>query len=147
MRYLIHRERKNEVEARKEYLYNTFKLWFVKIGELENFEILKSFPFNDDSILLAYGHNSEIARLFKYYGDEIKEKNIAIISCDENRPEDYHLKGRNIYLAPQRDKRAQLFCGNEYKFDFDVTEAEIRLHNCRKDEPLEKIKSVFDKIY
>ena len=137
---------RSELSLRCQYLYDVFKLWFIPTGEIGSFIILKSFPFNNDDILLIYGHNYEIVHLFDRYKNKIKEENIAIISCETNVNKGYLLNGKRIFLAPQRNRKSPLLSGTEYEFKFDITDAELRLYNCKIPSPLEKIACVFMRI-
>ncbi len=152
MRYLITKSKKSEFVSRQGYLYDTFSLYFLKKGMIDDFQVFESFPFVKDDILMIYGHNYLISDFFRKNNKSIDEKSIAIISCCEYKKGDYQLKGKNIYLAPQRGNKnnkgsAYLFSGKDYGFDFDLTEAEIKLFNSREKEILNKIKSVFIRIY
>ena len=107
---------------------------------------MESFPFSNDNILLIYGHNFEIVHLFDRYANLIKEKNIAIISCKTNAQNGYLLKDKRIFLAPQRNGKAPLMTAKDYNFEFDITDAELRLYNCHIPSPLKKISSAFIRI-
>jgi len=152
MRYIIKQSKRHEYSERLKYLYDTFSLYFVSRGSVDGFDVFESFPFVQDNILIIYGHNRIISKFLNKHIDDISENYIAIISCGEYENGDYRLKGKNVYLAPQRPyynnkKCAPLFKGSEYGFGFDLTEAEIKLYTCRKKDILEKIKYVFRRIY
>ena len=134
------------MSLRCQYLYDVFKLWFVQTGEIGDFDVLESFPFGNDDLALIYGHNFEIVFLFERYSTELKEKNIAIISCETDVPRGYFLRSKRVFLAPQRGGKAELLIGKEYGFEFDITDAELRLYNCRVQGTLKKVSSVFIRI-
>ncbi len=143
MRYFLHHKQSDTLPFRCQYLYKIFNLWFVKTGTIECFDVLESFPFeNNRDILLVYGHNYEITHLFFRQPQLIPEKNIFIISCNAS----YSLKNRNIFLAPQKDDRLPLLCGDEFNFGFDVSEVELKLYNSREVNFMKKLTSLFDKI-
>ena len=146
MRYLLHKMLRSELSLRKQYLYDVFNLWFFKTGELGFFDVLESFPFVNNDIMLIYGHNFEIVSLFDNFKEELKEENIAIISCESRVPNGYSLKDKNIYLAPQRKNSAPVLLGKDYGFEFNVTDAELRLYNSKINDPLQKISNIFNKI-
>lgn len=146
MRYFLRKKQRSELSLRCQYLYDVFKLWFVPTGEIGSFDILESFPFGNDDILLIYGHNFEVVDLFKKYPDEIEEKNVAIISCRTNVSNGYFLKNKRVFLAPQRNGTAELLSGKKYGFEFDITDAELRLYNCHISSPLKKISSALIRI-
>ena len=146
MRYFLRKEQRSELSLRRQYLYDVFKLYFIQTGEIGGFYILESFPFVNDDIALIYGHNYEIVFFFKKYSAELKEKNIAIISCETDVPKGYFLKNKKIFLAPQRKGKAELLIGKDYSFEFDITDAELLLYNSRIQDAFEKISSVFLEI-
>ena len=146
MRYFLRKKQRSELSLRCQYLYDVFRLWFVPTGEIGAFDILESFPLGIDDILLIYGHNFEIVHLFDKYSARVTEKNIAIISCDTNVPNGYLLKDKRIFLAPQRNRKVQLLIGADYGFKFDITDAELRLYNCRISGALKKISSTLIRI-
>ena len=146
MRYFLRKGQRSELLLRWQYLYDVFKLWFVPTGEIGDFYVFESFPLGNDDLALIYGHNFEIVFLFERYSTELKEKSIAIISCETNIPKGYFLKNKRVFLAPQRDGKVELLIGTEYGFEFDITDAELRLHNCRIQGPLEKVSSIFTRI-
>lgn len=147
MRYFLRKGQQiDELTLRREYLYEVFKLWFVKAGEIGSFDVLEAFPYGRYDLLLIYGHNGEIAHLFEEHATELKEKNIAIISCTAKEPEDYLLKGKNVFLAPQDQGQAKLLAGKEFGFSFDITRAELQLYKSRIQDPIQKIEHIFTKI-
>lgn len=146
MRYFLRKKQRGELSLRCQYLYDVFKLWFIQTSEIGDFDVLESFPFVNDDIALIYGHNYEVVFLFKKYSTKLKEKNIAIISCETDVPKGYFLKNKRVFLAPQREGRAKLLVGEDYGFEFDITDAELLLYNCRIPGTLEKVSSIFTRI-
>ena len=146
MRYLLRKGQRSELSLRCQYLYEVFALWFVKTSEIGCFEVLESFPFGNDDMMIIYGHNYEIVYFFEEYKKDIVEHNIAIISCESYKVRGYRLKGKKIFLAPQRNGQSKLLVGKEYGFDFDITDAELHLYNCKLKEILKKIEAVFTRI-
>lgn len=146
MRYLLRKEQRSELLPRCQYLFDVFKLWFVPTGEIDSFIILESFPFVKDDLLLIYGHNSDVSGYFRRHATDVKEKNIAIISCRLEISAYNYLNNKSIYLAPQTKGMAKLLFGEEYGFEFDITDAELQLYNCRVYDPIQKVSTVFEKI-
>ena len=146
MRYFLRKKQRSELSLRCQYLYDVFRLWFIQTGQIGDFVVLESFPLGNDDLALIYGHNFEIVFLFERHSTDLKEKNIAIISCEANVPKGYFLKSKRVFLGPQRNGKAELLIGSEYGFDFDITDAELRLYNCRIQGPLKKVSSVFTRI-
>lgn len=147
MRYLLASSNTKEQELRQQFLFEVFHLWFFKCGNIGDFAILQSFPFNlYDDILIIYGHNYSIQQLIYENSNDIHEKNIFIISCSLNDNRNYRIQGKNVFLAPQTNRHIFLLRGSEFGFDFDVTEAELELYNNRDNDILNKLISVFNPI-
>ena len=146
MRYFLRKKQRSEISLRCQYLYDVFKLWFVPTGEIGDFDVFESIPRGNDDLALIYGHNFEIVFLFERHSAALREKNLAIISCESDKPNGYFLKNKRVFLGPQRNGKAELLIGAEYGFDFDITDAELRLYNCRIKDPLKKVLSVFVRI-
>lgn len=148
MRYFLRRENMAESIARKEYLEQTFHLWFIEKGTTGPFVVFESFPLSAESdICIIYGHNNEVKALLKNHGKSIPEKNIFIIACLTNNPKDFIIPCKKIYIAPQKNQEGiKLRKGEEFGFDFDISDIELHLFNSNTKDILDKLTSVFDKI-
>lgn len=148
MRYLLRCGNKAETIARREYLEQTFHLWFVEKGTIDSFIVLESIPLSAESdICLIYGHNTEVATLLKNHRESIPEKNIFIIACLTNNPKDFIVPCKKVFIAPQkRGEGVKLRNGTEFGFDFDISDVELNLFNSHTQDTLNKLTSVFDRI-
>ena len=147
MRYFLAKENFREQELRRQFLFEVFHIWFVNTGVLGDFHVLQAFPFGFyDNILIIYGHNHDIRQLLKTYACAIYETNIFIISCSLSDNCDYHMNGKNVFLAPQTNRRAKLLRGTEFGFDFNITEAELGLYNSRRKDALSKLIAAFEPL-
>ena len=145
MRYLLQKENTSEQKLRKQFLYDVFHLWFVNNGTIGEFDILETFPFsNNNNILLVYGHDFRVKSLLQQYYKMISEKNIFIISCADNPKKNYYLKGKRVYLCTQNNGAVKLLRGEEFGFEFDITETELALYNCKKTNAYEKLLTAFE---
>ncbi|MGN1276479.1 MAG: hypothetical protein ACI4UK_05765 [Floccifex sp.] len=73
----------------------------------------------------------------------INEKNIFIISCADNSKKNYHLKGKRVYLCSQNNGTVKLLRGEEFGFEFDITETELALYNCKEMNAYKKLLVAF----
>ena len=131
MRYLLRSGNQSEIFARKDFLEQTFHLWFVQKETIGFFIVLESFPLSSEKeICLIYGHNYEVAHLLKNYRESIPEKNLFIIACLTNNPLDFFIPFKRIFIAPQNKKEGiKLRNGSDFDFEFDVSDIELNLFN------------------
>lgn len=148
MRYFLRCGNKSETFARREYLEQTFHLWFIEKEIVGSFIVLESVPLSaENDICLIYGHNTEVASLLKNHLEHIPEKNIYIIACLTNNPKDFIAPCKKVYIAPQKKgEGVKLRKGNEFGFDFDISDVELNLFNSQNQDMHDKLASVFDRI-
>jgi len=163
MKYVLLKERNqhysNEILSRKKYLYDVFKLWFVKDEETIEQIVLKSFPFNTvTDVIILLGHCDAVNKYIQ--SNIITEKQIIIISCYYEKLETTIklLKDKEIYfsfltkkvktLSKKNDVsyETDMFDGKDYEFDFlEISNSEIKLYNFRNYTLNEKIEKCFEK--
>lgn len=148
MRYFLRCGNKAETIARREYLEQTFHLWFIEKETIGSFIVFESIPLSVEiDICLIYGHNYEVAALLKNHRDRIPEKNIFIIACLTKNPKDFIIPCKRIFIAPQqKDEGIKLRKGIEFGFDFDISDIELNLFNNHTQDTLDKLLSVFERI-
>lgn len=131
MRYIISKSIDNEVSARREYLVETFNMWFTTEC-VNGVTVLKSFPEHVCPVCFIVGHNREISDYLKKH--RIPENVIIIISCLKNlNLNKESMLGKEIYISNQNKyDLSNRYKGSAYGFKFDVTESEIILFNSRK---------------
>ncbi len=143
MRYFLHKEKASEQKLRLQFLFDVFRVWFVPLGEEEDFIVLQSFPFStwEPDILLMYGHNSEILSYLKKVRPP--ECHIYIISCLDAISTRLSIPGKYLYFDAESEHITELLYGADFGFDFDVTDAELNLYNSKQLNAKEKLDSVF----
>lgn len=148
MRYLLRNGNKSELSARIELLELTFRLWFIPKGTIGSFTILESFPLSiEKDICLIYGHNTEVAHLIEEHIENIPEKSLYIIACLTDNPKDFIVPSKKIFIAPQeKDEGVKLRAGNEFGFDFDISDVELNLFNSRTKNIRDKLSAVFERM-
>lgn len=130
MQYLLQKDFQSEVPARKKYLYKIFNLWFTLTGESDNFIIYTSIPSSCYSdLLFIVGHNYPV--LYYLLKNDIIEKTIVAITCDGGcNFNTIKMHNKVIYLSFQNKRNfTDLLSGEEFGFDFDLTESELLLYN------------------
>lgn len=142
MRYVILKSNISlkEKKARQEYLYDIFKIYFMPFCYKTHSE-LKSIPFNFGDTIFIYGHNEQVYRYL--LNNKIKETNIVLITCYFGRLTKIRLENKNMFYTEEITDR---FNGEEYGFDFEITNSEINLYNCPYSSIEDKIKYSFKRI-
>ena len=129
MRFLLQDCQVCELTSRRQFLYDVFRVYFIETGKLNNFIILESFPSTyETDILIIYGHNLYVYNLINTASNSIREKNLFIISCAISPNIKRHLYGKKLYKAPLQESSLLLRDGQEYGFDFDISDAEFYLY-------------------
>ena len=155
MRYFLDPSLEKHKNARREYLYDIFKIFFVELSDCSMTDglgrgaiVLQSFPATyEANVGIICGHNSFVAHILQQYGLEMPEKELFIITCEHKYRTKYYVKGKKIYLAPQVKGFANQHNGALFGFDFDITDAELNMFNTGNIAPKEKLLSVFNRIY
>lgn len=152
MRYILLKRRNNnyikEINSRKDYLYDVFKLWYVKVNETFEYITLQSFPYTTlDDILFLIGHCDAVRDYL--LNKKIPEKNIIIVSCYDNSLgiAIKKIKSKNIlYSFLNNHNRTEMYDGKEYNFEFaEISKSEILLYNHRNESLKTKIEKSFRK--
>ncbi len=145
MRYFLPKSKASEQKLRKQFLFDVFHLWFVNNGSIGGFDILESFPFcSNSNILIIYGHNYPVYKFLNDFSDSVHEDKLFIISCSIKDNSQYAQNGKKVYLSPQTNHRVFLMHGEEFGFEFDITDVELNLYNSKEKNVLSKLVSVFD---
>ena len=144
MRYLLHKQLSNEVGLRLTYLFDVFKLWFVRKENIGCFIVLESFPSNiARDTLIVYGHNYEVQDLFHNHANALLEQSIYLITCATKKDTCYKIPNKRIYLASQMPDGLHLHYGKEFGFEFDITDIELWLYNSKINNINEKLLECF----
>jgi len=142
MRYIILKNNitLNEIRSRQEYLYDVFKLYTIPIY-FENYIVLKSIPETKASVIFIRGHNNDVYNFLKSY--KPKERIIVLITCYIGLITKIRFYNKQVFFTKPITDR---FNGNEYGFNFGITNAEIDLYNCPYEKLYKKIGYSFERI-
>lgn len=150
MRVLLDPAFKTELASRLQFLYETFGIYFLQKNDSTNGGeqdalVILSFPESyEDEICIIFGHNDFAARMLREQNHYISEKNVFIIACRGSYGWNM-LAGKKIVYFPKYSEDIELtYKGDEYGFDFDVTDAELNLYNdTDHKDPYEKLLHAF----
>lgn len=149
MIYLLQPEFESELSARQEYLSVAFNSYFILIERNSEFIGLQSFPLTPDNIIIFYGHNSWIAKLFLKLRDYIKEDIKIINSCDIGFLfEQYLFKDYTDIYFSKTDEYGFVPCykGSLFNLSFDATQSEIEMLNKSHLPLIERIHFAYRKV-
>lgn len=129
MRYLLHVERYSELSARKEYLFDIFRMYFFPANPEGSY--IPLIPLiSDDSILFITGHTDQVESYLEDNISCIPESTIVITSCFGKRFKKY-ATGKDIYVPRVDGDYCEIRKGEPYGFGFSISDAEINFYNHR----------------
>lgn len=146
MTYIIQSRFASGLNARKDYLFHTYHLYFVEVERNDFFIKLKSFPFLEDNIVILYGHSDWVISYFQRYGAELREKTKIINSCFPLLVVPT-LNQKNIYYSKVNlNGEATLYAGSDFGLSFDITDSELDALNTSHLELMDQIEFSYEKV-
>lgn len=142
MRYVILKNKVDieEICSRQEYLYDVFKVYTIPLYKNGIVE-LKSFPENLFDVLFIFGHNNQV---FSYLNtNEPSEENIVLITCYTGPITKFNMSDKKIFYTNNITYKLD---GKKYGFEYEITDAELNLYNCKNDSLEEKLESCFERV-
>lgn len=142
MRYVILKNKVDieEICSRQEYLYDVFKVYTIPLYKNGIVE-LKSFPENVFNVLFIFGHNNQV---FSYLNtNEPSEENIVLITCYTGSITKFSMSDKKIFYTNNITYKLD---GKKYGFEYEITDAELNLYNCKNDSLEEKLESCFERV-
>lgn len=147
MRYILQPSFKNELEGRQKYLFLVFNLYFIQVPGIFNDSIeLESFPFEQDNILILYGHNYWIRSFFHEFGRQIKNKTKIVNSCDWMDSRKVFAGQKDLYFNKTQNGSLICYSGKEFNLPFDVSQSELELLNLKSLTFKEKVQFAYRKV-
>lgn len=152
MKYILLKRRNinytKEIEAREKYLYEVFKLWYVKTQETSDYIVLQSFPYDTlNNVMFLIGHCDAIKDYLS--SNSFFENTIVLISCyyKELGIVLKKISNKNIlYSLLNKNIMTEMYDGREYNFDFaEISKSEILLYNFRNESLDKKLEKCFIK--
>lgn len=147
MRYAFQENNKDELVARKKYLYDVFKLYFIPIKMQENFIMLQSLPSNCLSIFFITGHRSDVMSFLIKNKDNIAEDIVVINSCFDIKFKNILKNKKHVYISNYDDwNYSNVRDGRPFGIDFNITNSELNLLNARNDDFVTRFNKSFVKL-
>lgn len=141
MTIYIQSDLREEIVARKKYIFDVFGVYSIETCERSNFIKLISIPENFENDLIFFvGHHNAINNFLNLDLNIISNKSIVLITCKAN--DNYISLSRcanQIYLARQKDNYAVILDKDDYGFDFDPVESEVIMYNLKNKYPIYQI--------
>lgn len=146
MRYLLSNQFKYELEGRLAYLYDVFHLFFSS-HSADGFIQLEPIGSVNLSVLFIVGHNDTVYKYLKENKNKINESIIVVISCIDERFLRWFPSCSNIYATNTlNNKCTNRYNGNDFGFNFEITEAELKLFNSKESDIIQRICNSFFEI-
>lgn len=150
MRYLIQDILYEQREERREYVYDSMRLWTVLSGKKDRFVEYSGFPFGYTSVFFITGHNYMVYEYLIKNKELIKEKLIVIITCKKDYKFNFlKTKANRIFISKQNaEGYSEIVYGDQFKLGFDLTESEVIFYNSAKTKNIkESVVDSFEEIY
>lgn len=128
MRYLIPKSQDAEIHGRQEYLYDIFHLFFLPHESNDDYIQLIPVGCIGPDLLFIIGHNDQVLIFLTNNIDSIQESSIVVTSCFAEKLIGISYK-KKLYVPITEDSICRIRPGKPYGFDFDITDAELRLYN------------------
>ena len=81
MRYLLHKTQLTELQARQQYLYDVFRMFFLPGNQERNFVPLRPVGSYNLDVLFITGHTNYVEDFLRRSFESISENIIVITSC------------------------------------------------------------------
>ena len=128
MRYLIPKKQEAEIHGRQAYLYDIFQLYFLPHETNDEYIQLIPVGCNGPNYLFIIGHTDQVISFLTKNIDKICESGIIVTTCFAEKLIAFS-KTKEIYIPITEDNFCNIRPGKPYGFDFDITDAELRLYN------------------
>lgn len=146
MQYVIQTSFEHELNARKEYLYLVFHLWFIEVKRDEKFITLESIPSNTINIYMITGHFPIVGGYINSQRNEIGNKTVIINSCFPYCTLK-HTNLKNVFFSKtDQEGNAKLRDGKVFGLNFYITDSELNLLNADSNNIDVRIEKAYQKI-
>ena len=149
MRVLLQDSEEINVIGRLKYYYETYGIYMSHNRKDRETIEFQSMPLGyREEVLFVIGHNKWVKSILDKSITKLKEQKIILITCQTKYHfENYGTPDKTIYIAKQKGGYAPLYCGLDYRFEFDPTESEILSYRFRKKYTFEEnIDKAFTKL-
>lgn len=143
MRYLLAETQEQEIVARQEYLYDIFQLFFLPRKKIDGFIPLVPMGTTESSVLFVVGHYDQVMRFLTDNIDKVTEETIVLITCFANKFKPFKKYNKKLFVSEADNELLHCYCGQNYGFDFDITESELDFYNSSKLDIMQRIRETF----
>ena len=128
MRYLLHKSRFAELDARRLYLYYVFHMYF-HLGKSEG-DFIPLLPFGkfDLDVLFITGHTNEVNNYLGNMIQTIPEQTIVITSCIGWSFQKY-TSSKEIFIPKLKTPYCEIRDGTPFGFGFQISDPELNFYN------------------
>lgn len=139
---------RKDIEARKSYIYDTFPgMYRIEESEYDDRVELECYSILKVDIIILIGYYSSVNRYILTNAKYIKCDTLLIISCFIDKMKFNKLKKvKRVYVSKSINGETERYIGNDYGFNFKITDSELILYNTRKYEMNERIKKAFNYV-
>lgn len=141
MRLILDSAFKEEIKERQSYMYDVFHIYMIVLRKNEKYIELCSFPEKDIDYTFLIGHSGCVLEFLE--NNKIYTENLVLISCNSELIVNLSKKNKNkkTYIAKSKKEKVDLLSGEDYGFEYNLTESELDLYNYRNME--DKIDKAF----
>ena len=130
MRYLLHKTQLNELNARQEYLFDIFHLYFLPGKPEGSYIPLVPMGTKGPDILFITGHTNYVFDYMEQHYRHIPEHCIVVTSCLGRIFKKYAYQ-KQFYVPDLHTNYCYLHNGAPYGFGFDISDAELDFYNAQ----------------
>ena len=128
MRYLLHETQRGELQARQQFLFDVFRMYFLPGKPEGSFIPLVPVGKGCPDILFITGHTGYVESYLCSAAKSVPEKTVVITSCMGRSFKKYAAR-KEIYVPDLKQPLCLLRDGRPYGFDFEISDAELDLYN------------------
>lgn len=135
-----------DISGRKNYIYNTFpEIYRIETIDYEDRIELECYSLSKLNIIVLIGHNKSVNKFIFSNSSNIVCDTLIIISCYMKNMDLHRLKKvKRIFGSKTTNDETQKIKGQDFGFNFNITDSELMLYNLKK-RPLEdRLKLSFD---
>ena len=142
MRYLLDETQRGELQARQQYLFDVFRMYFLPGKPEGGFIPLIPIGSSEPNVLFITGHTNRVLHFLETEINKIPEKVIVITSCMGQSFKKFASK-KAIYVPDLKQNFCYLRDGKPFGFDFKISDVELDFYN-GSGSIMERIRSAYD---
>lgn len=149
LRYILCKDSSNSKEdiiGRKNYIYDTFpEIFRIEVIDYEDRIELECYSLSKINIVVLIGHNTSVSKFIYANSNSIVCDTLIIISCYMKDMNLHKLKKvKRIFASKTTKDETQRIKGQDFGFNFNITDSELMLYNLKKLSLNNRLKLAFD---